>query len=510
VRTISCIPQEIPFPEEIEIRGEIYFPVAEFERINSEREARGEDLFANPRNAAAGTIKLKDASIVRERGLQATFYSIGYAETAPKGTQHDLLAFLRDQGLPVSEHFRTFSSFEEIEAFCNEWDTRRDELSFEIDGIVLKIDDFALQRRFGFTAKSPRWAIAFKFKPEEKVTELLDVRFQVGRTGAVTPVAILQPVLISGSTVSRATLHNEDEIHRLDLHLHDLVRIVKSGEIIPKVLGVEQSHPENPAVVFPVVCPECGTALSKVEAIHYCENLSCPAQLQRRIEHFSSREAMDIEGLGESLVRRLIAEGMVKRIEDLYRLDFERIATFDKLGEKSATNLREAVERSKSQPLSKLLFGLGIRYVGARTAKLIAAAFHNLDAFLGASEEELRSVEEVGEKVSRAIVEFRDDPANQITMSALREVGINTVEPDLRTSDTLAGKTFLVTGTLERYSREDAKRLIETHGGKILSGVSKNLDVLVVGSDPGSKVEKAMKLGTVRIVSEEEFEAMIR
>jgi DNA ligase (NAD+) len=509
VRRIDGIPQTIPWMGEIEVRGEIYFPVAEFERINAAREAAGEELFANPRNAAAGTIKIRDASIVAQRRLEATFYSVGKFPDPPVSNQCGLLEFLSAQGFPVSPHYRRLFGYDEIARFCDEWDLRRDELPYEIDGIVLKIDDFDLQRRLGFTAKSPRWAIAYKFKPEEKITELLDVKFQVGRTGAVTPVAILAPVLISGSTVSRATLHNEDEIHRLDLHLGDRVRIVKSGEIIPKVLGVDGPKPDAPPVEFPKSCPECGSELVRIEALTYCENLDCPAQLQRRIEHFASREAMDIEGLGEALVRQLIATGMVRRIEDLYRLDYERIAAFEKMGEKSAANLRDAVERSKSQPLSKVLFGLGVRYVGARTAKFLASAFLTMDAMLDAGEDQFRQVEEVGDKVSAALVAYFADDSHRETIAALRDAGINLTEPDLRASDRLTGHTFLVTGTLERHSREEIKALIESHGGKIISGVSKNLDFLVVGRDPGSKLEKARRVESIRVLSEEEIEEMI-
>lgn len=377
----------------------------------------------------------------------------------------------------------------------------------------MKVDDLALQKRLGFTAKSPKWAVAFKFKPEEKETRFLEVQYQVGRTGAVTPVAILEPVYISGSTVSRATLHNEDEIKRLDLHLNDTVRIIKSGEIIPKILTAipAKREPNAVPVGFPANCPVCSSQLERDEegAISYCPNASCPAQLQRRIEHFASRDAMDISGLGTSLIARLLEQNMIAGLADIYRLDYEALAQLDRFGEKSAENLRNSIEASKARNFDRVLFALGIRYVGSVTARHLAEYFGTVDELLIAGEETLAQVPEVGSKIALSLKAWFGNPLNLKLVEKLRAQGLRFSYELRRESETLAGKTFLLTGSLDNYDRKTMEELIRRHGGRIVSGVSTSLNYLVVGAKPGSKLAKAQKLPSVKIISESELLELI-
>lgn len=511
VKTIKSIPLTIEYQKPIEIRGEIYLPKKEFERINEEREKTGEKLFVNPRNAAAGTIKLKDSAIVKERNLGSLLYSIGYCEDEFT-SEYELLDFLQKQGFTTVESTRV-QGFKAISDECENWEKVRSDLDFDIDGLVIKVDDIALQKKIGFTSKFPKWAIAYKFKAEEMTTELLEVDFQVGRTGAVTPVARLKPVFISGSTVSNATLHNEDEIKRLDLRIGDFVTIIKSGEIIPKIIKV--NYDKRPTtfkeIIFPTRCPICDTELKKEEdgAITYCNNISCPAQVQRRIEHFASREAVDIEGLGEAAVKQLLENNLIKKIEDIYQLDFEKFAELEKQGKKSAENLQKAIENSKKQKFNKIIFGLGIRYVGARTSKILAAQFGSIDALKTASFEDFLEVEEVGEKIAQSLVDFFQNEENLKMIEHLRSEGVNLEAAKEKIENNLNGAKFLVTGTLDNFGRNEIKEIIEKNGGKIISAVSKNLDYLLVGSNPGSKLSKAEKLGTVKIIGEAEFLKMI-
>jgi len=387
-------------------------------------------------------------------------------------------------------------------------------LPFEIDGIVVKVDDFTLQRKLGYTAKSPKWAVAYKFKPEMKETRLIEVQYQVGRTGAVTPVAILEPVYISGSTVSRATLHNEDEIRRLDLHEGDTVLLIKSGEIIPKILQVipEKRLPGAKPVSFPEHCPACGSPLQRDEegAIHYCSNVACPAQLQRRIEHFASRDAMDITGLGESLIAKLLENKLISGIADLYRLDYDKLAQLEHFGPKSAQNLRNAIEASKTRNFDRVLYALGIRYVGTVTARYLAEYFGDIDALRNASLESLSQVPEVGDKVALAIKAWFSLPENIKLIEELRSLGVNFTYRRTQSSNALEGKTFLITGTLPHYSRREMEELIQSHSGRIISGVSSNLDYLIVGENPGSKLTKAQKIPSIKIITEDELLEMIK
>ncbi len=510
VRTIAEIPQTIMYQNPIEVRGEIFFPIEEFERINREREAQGQPLFANPRNAAAGTIKLKDVELVKQRKLACILYATGKFDNPAIDSQEKLLAFLEKEGFPISKHTVFTDDFTTIRQHCEEWDGKRSELPYEIDGIVMKSDSFTLRNELGYTSKSPKWAFAYKFKAEEKETRLTHVSFNVGRTGAVTPVAHLEPVYVSGSTVSRATLHNEDEIKRLDLRIGDTVRIIKSGEIIPKILEVTQHDPEGKCVEYPSNCPACGEGLMKEEAITYCVNANCPAQIQRQIIHFASREAMDIEGLGEKLIIRLLEEKLIQRIEDIFHLDFEIVAALDRLGEKSAENLKAAIEESKKQPFERVLFALGIRHVGVRTAKTLAKHFGDIDAMTRATIEDLTQVGDVGDIVAQSIHDYLHDQRNQELIAALKQAGLS-FESDFEIIQTeLSGKTFLFTGGLENCSRTEAQEMVEKLGAKVVSSVTKKLNYLVVGDKPGSKLKKAQDLATVTILTENEWLDLIQ
>ena len=513
IRTLSAIPNRIEHPSPIEIRGEIYIPVQDFLKLNEERAANEEKTFANPRNAAAGSIKLKNPEEVKKRHLSAILYSLGQHGELPVSRQSELLAWLGRLGFPTAGQYSVYASYAEVQHFCDQWEKQRYSLPYEIDGVVIKVDDLSLQKRLGHTAKSPKWAVAYKFKPEEKETRLLEVQYQVGRTGAVTPVAILEPVYISGSTVSRATLHNEDEIRRLDLHQNDTVRLIKSGEIIPKILeAVAARRPPNAIPVgFPSKCPVCASRLEKDEegAISYCPNASCPAQLQRRIEHFASRDAMDISGLGQSLIARLLQEEMIAELADIYRLDFEALAELDRFGARSAENLKNAIEASKTRNFDRVLFALGIRYVGTVTARHLAEYFGNVDELITAGLDTLAQVPEVGAKIALSLQAWFSNPANLAQVEKLRSLGISFSYQVQRESEALAGRTFLLTGSLEGFSRKEMEDLIRVHGGRVVSGVSASLDFLVVGAKPGSKLAKAQKIGSVKIISESELLELI-
>ena len=512
--TIADIPQEISYQKSLEVRGEVYLSLPEFMRINREREEKNQKLFANPRNAAAGTIKLKDSGEVRKRKLSSFIYALGAHESDLDLAQDDLLKFLKKEGFSVNQHYGKASSLADIKNYCEKWDKERAKLDYEIDGIVLKINKKELQKELGYTLKSPKWAIAYKFKAEEKETKLLDVQCQVGRTGAVTPRAILEAVYLAGTTVSHATLHNADELERLDIHYSDTVRIIKSGEIIPKILSVniEKRMKDAKKVTFPENCPVCNSLLEKApeEAIRYCINISCPAKIQKSIEHFSSRDTMDIEGLGEAVVSLLIEKELIKTIADIYRLDYEKIKSFEGFGQKSVDNLKKAIEKSKEQNLDKLIFALGIRFVGAKIASILAQHFLNLDKLKQADSVELEAIPEIGEKIAGSVYDFFHEPKNINLIEELRDLGLNFEYQQAETkSNLLENKSFLVTGTLDNYSRKEIQDLIKANGGKILSSVSKNLDYLIIGANPGSKLDKAQELKSVTILNEEEFLGMV-
>jgi DNA ligase (NAD+) len=513
ILTLPQIPSHIEFKEAIEIRGEVYIPLQEFLELNETRWQNDDKIFANPRNAAAGSIKLKNPEEVKTRSLRALFYSIGYCEKLPVDSQADLIAFLAKMGFSTSPDSIVAHDFPTIEQYCNKWEAQRYVIAYDIDGIVVKVNSFSLQQSLGFTNKSPKWAIAYKFKPEVKETKLLDVQYQVGRTGAITPVASLEPVYISGSTVSRCTLHNEEEIKRLDLHLGDTVKVIKSGEIIPKIIEVvtKLRQPDSIPISFAPFCPVCNGELYRGEdsPISYCTNTNCPAQIQRQLEHFCSRDAMDINGLGESLISRFIELGLIKCIQDIFALDYQSIAELDRLGAKSAQNLKAAVEESKTKNFDKVLFALGIRYVGDKTARTLASFFGNIDALLTADIETLKSVPDIGDIVANSVFSYMNNDNNKILIEDLRRIGLNFTFTSDQVSNALSSRTFLVTGTLPSLGRKEIEALVLKHGGKIVSSVSKNLDYLIVGDNAGSKLSKAQKLGSVNIINEADFIGMI-
>jgi len=517
VKTISSIPTKIKYNNPIEVRGEIFLPRSEFKRINEEREANGEKLFANSRNAAAGTIKLKDVKIVKSRKLDYRVYSVGLFNNKKINTQYKLLEFLKEQDFkPIISKFGQVgyvAGKKAIVSQCQMWEYKRDALNYDIDGLVIKVSDFDQQQKLGFTSKSPKWAIAYKFKAEEVETQLLGVDFQVGRTGAVTPVARLKPVYISGSTVSNATLHNEDEIKRLDLRIGDYVTIIKSGEIIPKIIAVNYKNRKlgSKEIEFPKTCPVCGTFLKKEEAgvISYCNNINCTAQIQRRIQHFASRVAVDIDGLGEAVVKQLIEHKQINKVQDIYHIDFNEFQQYDKQGTKSAENLRIAIEHSKTQKFHKVLFGLGIRFVGAKISKILCSYFKNIDEIIDADYEDLLEIDEIGEKIARSVYEFFRNESNLQMINSLQDAGMQMISENIEVKEILNGAKFLITGTLEKYSRNKIKEMIEKNGGKTISAVSKNLNYLIVGANPGSKLKKAKEIESIDIITESEFLQMV-
>lgn len=517
VRTIGSIPLRLRgegYPSVFEIRGEIYMPYASFDRLNAEREAQGEPLLANPRNAAAGTLKQQSSKVVAERGLDCTLYHIAVDEPI-KSTHWDNLMEAKRWGFKISEHIKVCRNREEIEAFIAYWDAERKMLPYATDGIVIKVNSYAHQRTLGSTAKAPRWAVAYKFQAEKALTKLVSVDFQVGRTGAVTPVANLEPVQLAGTVVKRASIHNADQIEALDIRLGDMVYVEKGGEIIPKITEVELSERPKDSVPFEYIthCPECGVELvrDEGEAKHFCPNSKgCKPQIIGRIVHFVGRKAMDIEGLGGETIELLWENGMLHNIADIYHLDPIRLASLPRLGEKSAANIIEGVRLSKEVPFERVLFALGIRYVGETTAKYLASHFRTLDAIANATAEELSEAEEVGAKIAVAIKEYFLDEENRKIVDTLRIAGLQFEAKDkAQKSNALMGKSVVISGKFAGRSRDDMKALVEEHGGRNLAAVSANVDFVVAGDNMGpAKRQKAEKLG-VKILSEEEFMSLI-
>ena len=510
----------------IEFRGEILLPWKEFERLNVEREREGEALFANPRNAASGTLKLQNSRTVAKRNLIAQIYnvqitdnrekSVGDGVTANLNTHYGTLQWAKQLGMPVSDTTRVCKSIDEVMEFIAYWDVERKNLPVATDGIVLKVNDLNLQKNLGFTAKSPRWAIAYKFQAERALTRLNSVSYQVGRTGAITPVANLEPVQLSGTIVKRASLHNADIIAGLDLHIGDMVYVEKGGEIIPKITEVDSSQRKEDAerVVFIDKCPECGTELVRIdgEAAHYCPNeTGCPPQQKGRIEHFVSRKAMNIDGLGSETIAMLYDKGLIHDAADLYTLTIGKLARMERLGEKSAQNIVEAVQKSTEVPFERVLFALGIRYVGETVAKKLAAAFGSMQALSVAKREELIAVDEIGERIADSLIEYFDDMRNMQLIERLQNFGVKMEGRVARAelSNRLEGLTIVISGTFEQHSRDEYKAMIEAHGGKNGSGVTSKTSLLLAGANMGpAKLEKAGKLG-VKIVSEAEFLEMV-
>jgi DNA ligase (NAD+) len=520
-RTIRAIPLVLRgegVPTALEVRGEVYLPRTRFEAINREREEAEEEPFANPRNAAAGTMKSLDARVVAKRGLDAFLYAIAHVEGAAPRSQWEALERVRSWGLRTNPTSRRCVGLDEVMAFADEWREKRATLEYEIDGVVLKVDDFALQQELGFTSKFPRWAIAYKYPAVQAATVVEAIEVQVGRTGKLTPVAHLAPVALAGATVSRATLHNEEEVARKDVRVGDTVLIERGGEVIPKVVRVvEEKRPAGAAPWAPPErCPVCGTPAVKPEGEvdRRCPNASCPAQLEERLKHFSRREAMDIEGLGDVVVHELLARGLVRDFADLYALRFEDLAPLfapkAKKGESlGAKNLLAGIEASRSRELRRLLFGLGIRFVGERAALLLARHFRSLDALAAADVEAIDDIYEIGPAVAASVHAWFRDPANRHLVERLKAAGLRVEEGEAHAgSRAFQGMQFVLTGTLESMTRDEAKSAIESRGGRVTSAVSKKTSVVVAGGEAGSKLDKARELG-VRTVDEAAFRAML-
>jgi DNA ligase (NAD+) len=513
VRAIRAIPltlQGEEIPAELEVRGEVFLPRSRFQAINREREERGEEPFANPRNAAAGTMKNLDPRIVAERGLDIYLYSVAQAKGVTLRRHGQALERMREWGLKTHPGSRLCRDLDEVLAFCAEWQDRREELEYEIDGVVVKVDDFALQQELGSTSKFPRWAIAYKYPARQATTVVRSIEVYVGRTGKFTPVAHLEPVPLAGSTVARATLHNEEEVARKDVRVGDTVLIEKCGDVIPKVVQVVEAKRPEGTVPWapPATCPVCGADAVKPEGEvdRRCPNASCRAQIEQRLQHYAGRSAMDIEGLGDALVHQLVEKGLVKDFADLYRLRLEDLVDLERMAEKSGQNLLAQIEASKTRELRRLLFGLGIRFVGERAAMLLARHFRSLDALGRATVEEIDEIYEIGPTVAQSVQEWFAQEENQALVRRLAEAGVGTEEPeDAAASRAFQGMQFVLTGALERMTRDEAKAAIESRGGRVTSAVSKKTAYVVAGKDPGSKRDRAEEL-KVPILSEEDFQ----
>jgi DNA ligase (NAD+) len=514
VKTIKSIPTKVKepgIPDEFIVRGEILMPRAVFNSINEERAKEGLNLFANPRNAASGTLKTLDPSVVATRKLDCLFYFL-LGEDLPCNTHYENLMKAASWGFKVADSIRICKNINEVIGFIDSWEQKREGLPYATDGVVIKVNSLEQQKQLGFTAKSPKWAIAYKYKAEQAVTKLVSVAYQVGRTGTVTPVANLEPVLLAGTTVKRASLHNADQIFLLDLHYDDMVYVEKGGEIIPKIVGVDSSSRKegSMAVIFIGTCPECGTTLvrNEGEANHFCPNyLHCPPQIKGRIEHFISRKAMDIEGLGEETVDLLFNKGLIKNIADLYDLKSEQLIPLERMGEKSAYNILKSIKESINVPYHRVLYALGIRHVGETVAKTLAASFRSVDELMVADEEKLTNVREIGPKIASSIVAYFRDPDNIEIIRRLKPTGIKlSGEINITNKGNLLdGKVIVISGVFTKYSRDEYKELVEKNGGKNSSSISGSTSFVLAGKNMGpSKREKAGDLG-VRIMNEDEF-----
>lgn len=521
VKTIRSIPLQLRgdnYPDEFEIRGEILMPWTVFEQLNAEREREEEPLFANPRNAASGTLKLQNSAIVASRNLDAYLYYL-LGDNLPSDDHYENLQMARSWGFKISDAMQKCRSLDEMKAFINYWDVNRKNLPVATDGIVFKVASLRQQKNLGYTAKSPRWAMAYKFQAEQALTRLNAVSYQVGRTGAVTPVANLDPVQLSGTIVKRASLHNDDIIQSLDLHIGDMVYVEKGGEIIPKITGVDASARGllvGEKVSFIKLCPECGTPLIRYEgeAAHYCPNESgCPPQIKGKIEHYISRRAMDIDGLGPETVDLFYRLGMVRTVADLYHLDEQQIASLERLGEKSARNIMEAVELSLQVPFERVLFALGIRFVGETVAKKLANAFVSIEALEAATIDDLVAVDEIGPRIAQSVRTYFENEQNRDLIDRLKEAGVQMRISEDRLSgftNKLDGATIVISGTFTHHSRDEYKQMIEQHGGKNTGSVSAKTTYLLAGENMGpAKLEKARKLG-IKIISEDDFLQMIQ
>ncbi len=520
VKTIRSIPlrvdlaalKKLKLPPRFEVRGEVLMTRKAFEAMNKQQEESGGKIFVNPRNAAAGSVRVLDPSITARRRLEFFAYYLLVDGEVPFAKHSDSLEALKQLHFRASEDWKLCDGIEEVFKYCDAWEPKREGLAYEIDGVVIKVNSLGIQRELGYTAKAPRWAIAYKYPARQETTVVNDIRVQVGRTGTLTPVAVLEPVQVGGVTVSRSTLHNMDEIDRLGLQIGDTVLIERAGEVIPHVLKVTKEGGNRHPFRMPKNCPECGSAIHRAEdeVAYRCVNAACPAKRKESLLHFASRHAMDINGLGDKIVDQLVDKGMVKDVADLYTLKLDDVANLDRMGEKSARNLLDQIAASKKHALARLIYALGIRMVGERTGQLLADRFSSLDELAEATEDQLFEVTEVGPKVAAAIAEFFSESANQKIIKKLDKAGVRpTVEKRVMKSQKFAGKSFVFTGSLANRSREEAGQLVMQHGAKVSGSVSKKTDFVVVGADPGSKYDKAKELG-VPVLTEPEFEKLLR
>jgi DNA ligase (NAD+) len=520
VRTVRSVPLTITskaldkagLPSDFEVRGELLMPLAAFQRMNEEREEQGLPTFANPRNATAGTVRTLEPNVTAQRRLDFFAYGLLRNGRPIFDRVSEALKALETAGFKVNPRHRLAKNLEQVMEFVNETDSVRDSLPYEIDGVVVKVDRNALQDELGFTGKAPRGAIAYKFAARAGQTEMEDILVQVGRTGKLTPVAALKPVSIGGTTVTRATLHNMDEIERLGIKIGDWVEVERGGDVIPKVVKVLEDKPRGTReFVMPERCPVCGGHVVRAEgqADHRCVNANCPAKLRETIRHFASRGIMNIEGMGDALVNQLVDAGLVKSVADIYDLSQEQLANLERMGKKSAQNILREIENSKKLPLERVIYGLGIGMVGERTAQFLAEHFGSMDALMTASGDQLQAVAEIGPRVSESIREFFAEPKNVALVEKLRQAGLTFKGAKKQRGTTLAGKTFVLTGTLEHFTRDEAKKLIEDAGGKVSGSISKKTDYVVAGEEAGSKLDKARALG-VAVIGEKEMEELVK
>jgi DNA ligase (NAD+) len=515
LKTIRSVPLRLrrPVPE-LEVRGEAYMSKDSFARLNEAREEAGESLFANPRNAAAGTLRQLDPRVTASRRLALFVYGLGHSSGIAPSGHKEVLELLNELGFKVNPEYRVFEQMDELIEYCSRWQAGRFDLPYAVDGLVIKVNSLSQQERLGSTMKSPRWAIAYKFPPEQAVTRVKNIFVRVGRTGVLTPSADLEPVRLAGTTVSKATLHNEDMIREKDIRIGDRVLVQKAGDIIPEILAVLTGERDGTEVPWsmPRECPSCRSSVVRVsgEAAVRCTNLACPAQLWEGLIHFASRNAMDIAGLGPAVIGQLLAAGLVNDPADLYSLRYEDLVALERLGPRSARNLLGAIEASKSNSLARLIFALGIRHVGERAARILAGRYKSMEALMTAREDDLVAIPEIGPKIAAAIVDFFAGKENRQVLEKLVQAGVNTRDAGAETGGggPLSGKVFVLTGTLESFSRQEAREEVEKRGGKVSSSVSRNTDYVVAGEKPGSKYEKAVALG-VKALTEEEFKGIL-
>lgn len=513
LKTIRSIPLILNKPYTMQVRGEVFIPKEAFKKLNEEREGEGQPTFANPRNAAAGSLRQLDPRITASRPLDIFVFNLQYIDQVQVTTHLESMDIIREAGLKISPFLHKVKSIQEVIELCSEWKDKRYELPFEIDGLVIKVNSLRHRNLLGETSKNPRWAIAYKFPAEQKQTVVRDIIVQVGRTGVLTPTAILDPVQVAGSVISRATLHNEDYILQKDIRIGDTVTIQKAGDVIPEVVRVEKDRRTGTEKIFimPKYCPECGGDVVRLEgeAATRCIGNACPAQIKRLIIHFVSRDAMDIDGLGPAIVSQLLDNGLIKDAADLYYLTYDQLINLERMGDKSVKNLLAAIEKSKQQDLDRLVFALGIRLVGSRAAQLIARHFKDLDNIMNAEESDFLKIHEIGGKIAESIVAFFREEQNRNLIDKLKKAGVNTkLKLRQEQDEPLKGKTFVLTGTLAKYTREEAKSAIEQRGGRVASSVSKKTDYVVAGESPGSKLEKARALG-IKVIDEQEFEKLL-